>query len=309
MNEFEDAWTNAARHVEGALAGQLEPRQVQRLVGLLRATSSPGALSLAALGTRPAGAGEGDGSVFLRTLAEGAAQHPRVRAVGLDPERIEEILRAILVERTGIDRQGVDAELLGRLLSAGAERAGIPIRPEEVPRIVRLLTSGEFFGDLGETTAIVVDTVPKIPLALLRDVPDLWKLPRVLRLAVRRDLGLLLPAVPTLLGDLRDGRLDHPPGLLVHTMRALYAMTTLRTIAETISALIDPGNQSVRLAIVIYARANGIDIEERHLDLLRGTLLDTQDPDLGPVLAEAIALLRTRYGADDLERVLGQLAA
>lgn len=309
MNDFDETWTQAARHVEKALDGRLEPQRVRRIVGLLRATNFPGTLALAALGASREGAGAAQGPALLRAMAEGAAQHPRARAAGLDAGRIERILGALLVDRARIDDETVDDQLLGALLAAGAERAGVPIRPDEVPRVVRLLTSGEFFGDLGATTAVVVDTVPRLPLALLRDVPDLWTLPPALAIALGRDLGVLLPSLPGMLADLRDGRLDEPPGVLVHTMRALYAMNTLGTIAETISALIQPGNESVRLAVVIYARANGIDIEERHLDLLRETLLDTRDPDLGPVLAEAVVFLRQRYGDEDLERVLGQLAA
>src|SRR5262245_27619260 len=184
MNDFDEAWARAGRHAT-ALGDRLRPDQVQRIVGLLRGTNFPGALSLTALGAGGGGGdGAADGPAFLRALAEGAAVHPRAQEAGLDAERIEQLLRALLVERRGLDGQGIDGDLLGELVAAGAERAGVPIRPKEVPRIVHLLTSGEFSGDLGSTTSIVVDTVPGIPLALLRDVPDLWKLPPALSLAL-----------------------------------------------------------------------------------------------------------------------------
>jgi hypothetical protein len=63
----------------------------------------------------------------------------------------------------------------------------------------------------------------------------------------------------------------------------------------------------VRLALVLYARSNGFAIEERHIDVVYERLLATDQPDLGPVLAEALEFMKQRYGAGELEQVLGAL--
>jgi hypothetical protein len=309
MNRFDETWIAAIRRVERQLEGStLEPERVQTIGTLLRATNFPGALSLAALGEHRGSGEPMAGAPFLRALAEGAAASPRVRDAGLDAGRIEQLLRAVLVERGGGGGDGIDEGTLAEILAAGAERAGVPVRPEEAGRIVRLLTTGEFFGDVASTTAVVLYTVPRLPLAVARDLATSPRHVRPIIRGLRRDLGGLVFDLPRLLADLRDGTLDDPGHILVHTMRALYDFSSPALIAETISTLIHPNNESVRLAIVIYARANGVPIEEADLDVLRTSVLNTAEPDLGPALAAAVVRLRERYGDDDLERVLAHLA-
>jgi hypothetical protein len=52
----------------------------------------------------------------------------------------------------------------------------------------------------------------------------------------------------------------------------------------------------VRLAILLYARFNGVPIEERHLDRLHDEVLNPEDPNLGPALRDAVDLLAQRHG-------------
>lgn len=302
MNRFDETWTAAIRRLEQQLqGGSLEPDEIRTLGTLLRLASFPGALSLAALGERKRDDAPLAGPAFVRALAEGAAHG----GSGLDADQIAPLLTALLVERRPA---GAGDDVLAELLTAGADRAGVPVRPAEARRIVRLVTTGEFFGDVGSTTAVVLHTLPGLPLAVARDAATSPLDVVPITGALVRDLGLLAFDVPRLLADLRDGTLDDPGRVLVHTMRALYGLGTLATIAETIRSLIDPSNESVRLAIVLYARANGVPIEEADLDTLRTSVLNTTDPDFGPALVAAIIRLRERYGTADLERVLGQLA-
>ena len=85
---------------------------------------------------------------------------------------------------------------------------------------------------------------------------------------------------------LADGKLDHPPAVLVHTMRCLLGFAAAKDTAHLVGEL--TRNPSVRLAIVIYARAHNIPLEEKDLDLLRDDVFDAETPDLGPALGEAV---------------------
>jgi hypothetical protein len=108
---------------------------------------------------------------------------------------------------------------------------------------------------------------------------------------------------------LDDGKLNHPPGVLRHTMASLLGFASLATTAHMISELISPENRSVRLALVVYAHANGIPLEDADLDLLRNDVLNTDHPDLGPVLVAAVDRYLDQKGAGQLVTALRQVAA
>ena len=46
-------------------------------------------------------------------------------------------------------------------------------------------------------------------------------------------------------------------------------------------------NRSVRLATIIYARSNGVDLTDQDIDTALNTVLNPDNPDLGPALVRA----------------------
>ena len=73
-----------------------------------------------------------------------------------------------------------------------------------------------------------------------------------------QDLGSGLFGIPKILKDLGDdGKLDDTPAILSKTLGVLYSFATIGSTVEMIQELIKPEHESVRLAIVIYARTNG----------------------------------------------------
>ena len=109
-------------------------------------------------------------------------------------------------------------------------------------------------------------------------------------------------------GDLRDGQLDHAPALMTHTLRWLYGAASVKSVADMMATLLAPENESFRLALVLYARANGIPLEPEHLDALRTSVFDTEAPDLGPLLVVGVTELRERYGDEGMEGALRTMA-
>jgi hypothetical protein len=192
----------------------------------------------------------------------------------------------------GEDEPATERGLEDAALAAAAHALathGIPVEPADVVTAVRLLRSGDFYGDLAHTSATVLAVVPALPESLIRDVVALpTRPPRVLGAVLGDVAGLLggdgVAFVRHVLGDDRG----EGPRVLGQTLAAFYELATPRRLAESIRALLSDDNESFRLAVLIYARANGIPLEPKHLDLLRDEVFDADDPDLAPLLRAAI---------------------
>jgi hypothetical protein len=285
--------------------------QTQELVDLVRAANFPALLAL--IGS----AGKGDGELgqhLLREAARVAAERPEITGLRVSADDVERILTAVFVHGASPDSVLDDAALRNRLFQAGmqelAKRVGAPITPDEVAEAVRLLSTGEFFGDVQATTAAVVFAVRGMPIALVDDAQAFPHRAALLLPAVVADL-VGTPFVPfVVLQDLlADGKLDHPPKVLTHTLRALFRFGTVRSTARTIADVIRPENKTVRLAVVIYARSHGIPLQEKDLDAVRTHLLATDEPDLGPLLVEAVSRYVDRQQAGRLTELLRGVVA
>jgi len=173
--------------------------------------------------------------------------------------------------------------------------ARLSTRDENIKQAARLLSTGQFFGDMADAFAVIFHTVPSLPLAIAQDVPALPHFPRRLALAIKRDLGDAPSTIETVVTDLRrDGTISSHPKILSHTVHALYRQASARRIAETIYRLL--GNDSVRLAIIVFARSKGLNISQEDLRQVRKAI-DPDGPNLGELLAPAFRHLRRRFGA------------
>ena len=94
----------------------------------------------------------------------------------------------------------------------------------------------------------------------------------------------------------------HTPTLFRNTLKQAYSISVAKDAADTLSALIATDNETTRLAIIVYARANGIRISEDDLDTLRGSLLNTDNPDLAPLVHKGLESMQEQYGLEEAER-------
>jgi hypothetical protein len=243
------------------------------------------------------------GDDLIRQLAITIA--PQI--VGGDEARIVSILVALLVEPRQPDSlAGINNEVLTQILRLAANEAagqlGVPITVDEARTALRLLLTGEFFRDAVGFSTVVIQTIPRLPGDILTDIPSL----------PRHVFGLLQGVVtdtarfPTDLSDFITGVLHgsdpHVP-LLHNTLARLYEVGTLREIASLLRALIAPENETARLALVLYARANGIPITQQHLDILRKSVLNDENPDFAPIVVAGVDFLRDRYQGELLGRL------
>ena len=311
MTSYDRLRENALGTLQAALGDRgISSAEMEELTQLLGQVNFPAFLGV--LGTQGKPTGQGDASL-LHDAAMLVASRPEVAGRGVDGQAIESALTALFVHGAAPDQILADPAIRTTVLELAMEElgksSGIPLKPAEAEETLRLISTGEFFEDAATSTAAVAFAVRNLPLAIFHDVQNPFRLPRLL-LSLIQDLAGT-PFLPLrVLEDLRqDGKLDHPPAVLSHTLATLFGFASVSTIAHTIGSLIQPENRSVRLAIVVYARINGIPLEESDLDLIRDSLLETDNPDLGPLLAAGVSRYLDHHGAGQLIAVLQRIAA
>jgi hypothetical protein len=154
----------------------------------------------------------------------------------------------------------------------------------------------------------MVQLAPQVPAALVEDALALPELPSDLVAAIRRDLHDDPSRSPReVLVSLRDGRIDRK--IMTNTLRALLASAAPQTVVNTVRTLIAPENRSVRLAIVVYARLHGVDIDVEDMDAVYRAI-DPKNPDLGSLFEQGLTRVRDKYGrAEDALTFLRRLSA
>ena len=192
------------------------------------------------------------------------------------------------------------------LLQAALARIHSPVNPAEVDEVLDLLRTGAVATDATSSMRVILRLVRRLPSDLFKDALDLPQIPVEVVNALKADFSGDLPGRPRkLITDLRDGRLDR--AVMPSTLRLLLGRAAPRGIAETIRALIGPDNRTLRLAIIIYARTHGVDIDEQDLDALHDAI-DPADPDLAPLLERGLERLTTHYqGAGQALEILRRL--
>ncbi|MBI3799299.1 MAG: hypothetical protein HY268_20330 [Deltaproteobacteria bacterium] len=195
--------------------------------------------------------------------------------------------------------------LLGKGLAAAVKELGLSVDEEEALTAVRLLSTGEFLNDAANSIATTLKTVPEVILNVPGDVISLpW---RLFGLAKGIVDGLIqLPGeLPEDLRKLAALQAPNSPALLTNTLDWLYTNGTFRSAAHLVWELTAPDNESLRLALILFARSRGVPVTEKELDAVR-KLFDTDNPTLQPVLEAGITFLKERY-AGRLEAVLQPL--
>ncbi|MBW2268740.1 MAG: hypothetical protein JRH16_09190 [Deltaproteobacteria bacterium] len=306
MSQFRRLLGRGLDELEARLTESGGSTDADELTHLVGALNFPGLVAL--LGASET-AGAPDADAELDEVAASVAG--RMSKPDVSTDRIRSILTNTLQRgepQVGEDDdRGLRDDILEQAVEELASRAGVPVTPEQARKAAELLATGEFFRDVGEATAAVMFLVRGLPVALRSDMHGAWRTGRVV-VAIVKDVGRGVFDVPAILADLRDGKLDDPPVILGHTFRALYGFASLRTTAETIQELIKPENESVRLAIVVYARANGIPLEDGDLDVVRETVFNPDAPDLGPALTRGVERLARDRDMGDIKVILARMS-
>jgi hypothetical protein len=313
MTAYDRLRADAVQVLESHLAKEtgLSPTDVAKIVDALNGASLPGFMALLGKSKQPV---DQTGHGILREAAVRAAQMPAIEQTHVNPADVERLLTAVFTHGASPNAVFADSGLRDVVLHAAVEqlanKARVPLTPAQANEAVQLLATGEFFNDAASALGAAAFAVHDLPIDLVKDVVNLpHRVPLVLP-AVARDVAST-PFVPfRVLEDLLDdGKLDHPPGVLRHTMAALLGFASLATTTHMLGELIRPENRSVRLALIVYARANGIPLEDADLDVLRNNVFATNRPDLGPVLVAAVDRYLDQRAPGQLVTALRQIAA
>lgn len=210
--------------------------------------------------------------------------------LGLSEGSAEVLLRNLLEEKDSpqelLKNEKIRKELLSVIAKEAAEKRGLT--STEAEQATKLVLSGEVFRDVGYTISLIFSLVAKPerfsnPDENLKSfVRGLFALPRAIvsdtnpqKLAERIALQFEL---------FREGKPPESPNILDNTLKEIYALPELGDIVDTASALLDQENESLRLLLLIYARLNGINLEQQDIDKVQVTLLNRENPDLGALL-------------------------
>jgi len=243
------------------------------------------------------------GSDFLELVAGSAAGE-----TGIDAGTMRTILQSALVDHTPPSDLTDNVELQDAVVSGVSEalsrRGMVGISPDEVKAAVDLLETGEAANDLDRLASIALALAPNAVGAVIGDVRTLpeWlvngTLVKGLLGDLRRDAGLL-----TKVDDLASGQ-QHV-SVPSDTLQALYELNGVRTVAGTAYELL--GIKTVALGLVIYANIHGAQIDLGTVEAVRQSILNVDAPDLGPLLTEGAAYMKSRYGGDEAGALLKKL--
>ena len=311
MGNFDQLIEAAIEHLRGRLLARgWSSTEISALVGRIERLNFPGLLAVLGTGDRRSGL---LGAELLSAAAQDVAfEGPPDEK--FEPGAAQRFLQDVLQRHIPLAdipvRESEGEELKWERFKQGvaalARRSGMLPSLDQTERIASLLSNGEFFRDIGSATAATLSTVRALPLALAEDIH--WS-PRAIRLllALRRDLRGTPASAWKVFAQLRGGELDDPPAVLSDTLRVLYATASIAAVSEMIRTLLAKDNETFRLAVILYARSAGIPIEEADLDVLRESVFDADEPDLGPALVRAVERLEEHLGRNFLNSVLDRL--
>lgn len=196
-----------------------------------------------------------------------------------------------------------------KAIRAALKRIPLPkgLTPSDVQQAIDLLQTGQFRGDVADATAAVLHLIPDLPVSVIQDIRSLPRLPIRLVIALKRDFVTVPSRIRLVSKDLLDnGKLDRQPVILHNTIKAIFQQAVPFQVAQTVHTLL--GNQTVRLAIILYARSEGIEISQKELDAVQAAL-DPNDPDLGALVVPAYERFSKEIGADKAMAFLERLVA
>lgn len=233
---------------------------------------------------------------LTRQLGAGAAS---VQGFGVGPMLVVAALgtRNDDTGKVNATPQPINARLVDGVLKQVSGRLPAEIKADEVKQVLTLLRTGEFHADVLQGIRALLMLLRIAPQSAIETILKAPSLPRDLVRAVSWDLfeSLDESSVRAFLTDAKDGKIDDPPNFLRNTLAAVLGVATLRETVDTVRELIAPDNQTFRLALLVYARSQGVDLTPEDLDALRAAL-DPADPDLGVLFGRGLEYIRRRTG-------------
>ncbi|MCK5355842.1 MAG: hypothetical protein KAJ63_12030, partial [Methyloprofundus sp.] len=185
-------------------------------------------------------------------------------------------------------------QLRDELKQVVIERAGnsLPLPPDEAERAYKLIKSGEIVQDIFYTLNIILELITK---------PDRFS---NLDDSFKNHLEILINLPNSIISDLnpktafdrvsiqieqaKSHQSINDPEILDNTLETLYSDPEVGEMIQVMNVLLAPENETFRIALLVYARLNGVNLEQKDIDQVRQTILNKDNPKLGSLLAYLI---------------------
>ena len=198
---------------------------------------------------------------------------------------------SMLVEHDLPEELRNNEPLRKELKAVAIKKAGenSPLQPDEAKRAFELITSGEIFKDLFYSFNVIFSlTVKPKRFSILEDnfkayVTALVRLPE--SVIADLDPGTAFANLTDQIEQLKAGENPDDPEILNNTLKTIYSTPEVANTIDIFSALLAPENESLRIALLVYARLNGINLQAEDIDKVRATILVKENPNLGSLFA------------------------
>ncbi len=239
---------------------------------------------------------------WLASLIDSADQKGELARLNITREKAKVELDKIFVSRScsenSADSSALRNELIQMAIAGGVDNLGV--EPSEARQALELISSGQFYRDISSSVITVAKILPKLANKLIVNPPKLSDKFRQSFAAIKQDFSDN-PSAIQCLDRLKKQELCEAPKVLQHTLKVLFESPTISVTKETVNVLLE--KQSIRLAVILYAKSNGIDIDQEDIDAVQ-SVLNEPEPELGKFFSIAINRMVEKHGLDEAKTKL-----
>jgi len=208
----------------------------------------------------------------------------------ISEDSAKSLLNSMLVNHNLPDELRNNTQLKNELEQVAKDKAGesSPLSPEEAEQVYELIKSGEVFGDLFYTLNVIFnliirpDSFSNLDNSFKAYFSALTHLPE--SIASDLDPDIAFNNISTQIKLAKEGGPLENTAILNNTLKTIYSAPEVGNTIDVISALLAPENESLRIALLVYARLNGVNLEQKDIDTVRNTILNRDEPNLGGLL-------------------------
>lgn len=219
-----------------------------------------------------------------------ARENGYLERLNISEDNDQYFTRHLLGEQGLLGNMLAQTQLKTELKQVTLERTNgaLPLSSDEAEQLFVLIESGEVFEDVFYMLSIIFTLIIKPDrfsdlsgsfksyISALTDLPE----------AIISDLDPRsgFENISIQIKEVQKGGVLNDPEILDHTLKVIYSTPEAGNIIGVINALLDPKNESLRIVLLIYARLNGINLQQQDIDMVRESILEVENPKMGVLL-------------------------
>lgn len=192
----------------------------------------------------------------------------------ISEDSAKSLLQSMLVERDLPQQLRNNEQLRGELKQVAIEKIGenSPLPPDEANRVFQIIQSGEIFSDIAYSFEVIFGLVKSDRTFSLNDgfknsLDALIGLPGSLISDLNPSTAF--NAISSQIQQIQAGSSPADPKIFDKTLKTIFSISEAGETIGAINALLAPENETLRIALLVYARVNGINLEQKDIDKVR----------------------------------------